>query len=78
MLIIDCHGHCTTAPDGRQVDPKEQLARQEDLPAPPPLAAITNGGSLDRFEQTELRLLRECGSYLSVFSNWPSMRTFKA
>ena len=30
MLIIDCHGHYTTAPDGHQAFRKAQLARLED------------------------------------------------
>ena len=39
MLIIDCHGHYTTAPGGHQEFRKAQLARLEDPSLPPPAPA---------------------------------------
>jgi len=69
MLIIDCHGHYTTAPDGHQAYRKAQLARLEDpgLPLPAP-AAISDDEIRDSIEQNQLRLLRERGADLTVFS----------
>ena len=39
MLIIDCHGHYTTAPEPHQAFRKAQLARLEDPSLPRPASA---------------------------------------
>ena len=39
MLIIDCHGHYTTAPDAHQQFRDKQLARLKDPNLPMPLPA---------------------------------------
>jgi len=69
MLIIDCHGHYTTAPAPHQAFRKAQLARLEDpsLPAPPP-AAISDDQIRESIEQNQLKLLRERGADLTIFS----------
>ena len=69
MLIIDCHGHYTTAPDGHQVFRKAQLDRLKDptLPPPPP-ASISDDEIRESIEQNQLKLLRERGADLTIFS----------
>lgn len=69
MLIIDCHGHYTTAPAGHQAYREAQLARLEDpaLPAPP-AATISDDEIRDSVEKNQLRLLRERGADLTIFS----------
>ena len=68
-MIIDCHGHYTTAPDGHQVFRKAQIARLEDpsLPAPAP-ADISDNEIHDSIEQNQLKLLKERGADLTIFS----------
>ena len=69
MLIIDCHGHYTTAPNGHQAFRKAQLARLEDpsLPLPSP-AVISDDEIRDSVERNQLRLLKERGADLTIFS----------
>ena len=69
MLIIDCHGHYTTAPNGHQAFRKAQLARLEDssLPLPSP-ADISDDEIRDSVEKNQLRLLKERGADLTIFS----------
>lgn len=69
MLIIDCHGHYTTAPPPHQEFRKQQLARLEDpsLPAPEP-ADISDDEIRETIEQNQLKLLRERGADLTIFS----------
>ncbi|MGE4630280.1 MAG: amidohydrolase family protein, partial [Pseudohongiellaceae bacterium] len=69
MLIIDSHGHYTTAPDGHQAFRKAQLARLEDpsLPLPAP-ANISDDEIRDSVEQNQLKLLKERGADLTIFS----------
>ena len=69
MLIIDCHGHYTTAPAGHQSFREAQLARLDDAALPPPLPAeISDDEIRESVEQNQLRLLRERGADLTVFS----------
>lgn len=69
MLIIDCHGHYTTAPAPHQAFREAQLARLADpsLPAPPP-ASISDEQIRETIEKNQLRLLRERGADLTIFS----------
>ena len=69
MLIIDSHGHYTPAPDGHQAFRKAQLARLEDpsLPLPAP-ANISDDEIRDSVEQNQLKLLKERGADLTIFS----------
>ncbi|HKR19655.1 MAG TPA: amidohydrolase family protein [Stellaceae bacterium] len=69
-MIIDCHGHYTTAPKALEAFREKQLAAAKDkakLPAPDTLAipddAIRNG-----IEQAQLKLQRERGTDVTIFS----------
>lgn len=69
MLIIDCHGHYTTAPAALQRFRDEQLARLRDPGAPAPvLAAISDDEIRESIEQNQLKLQRERGADLTLFS----------
>ena len=68
-MIIDCHGHFTTAPTAHQAFRAAQLARLADpgLPAPAP-ADIDDDAIRESIETTQLRMLRERGGDLMLFS----------
>jgi len=68
-MIIDCHGHYTTAPDAHQAFRDAQLARLTDpgLPAPAH-AEISDDAVRESIETTQLKLLRERGGDVMVFS----------
>lgn len=69
MLIIDCHGHYTTAPDPHQDFRKAQLARLEDATRPKPAAAVISDDAIrETIEKNQLRLLKERGADLTIFS----------
>jgi 4-oxalmesaconate hydratase len=69
MLIIDCHGHYTTAPAGLQAFRDAQLAHFKD-PAKPAAALppITDDEIRASIEKNQLRLQRERGADITVFS----------
>ncbi|MDJ0928618.1 MAG: amidohydrolase family protein [Gammaproteobacteria bacterium] len=68
-MIIDCHGHYTTAPPGHQEFRRAQLARLEDPALPPPAPAqISDDEICESIEQNQLRLLKERGADLTIFS----------
>jgi 4-oxalmesaconate hydratase len=62
-MIIDCHGHYTTAPAAHQAY-RESLFRGEH-PTP---ARISDDEITESVEGTQLRLLRERGTDLMIFS----------
>jgi 4-oxalmesaconate hydratase len=68
-MIIDCHGHYTVAPAAHQQFRDAQLARLADagLPEPPP-AEISDEQIRESIERNQLRLLRERGGDLVLFS----------
>ena len=68
-MIIDCHGHYTTAPPAHKAFRDAQLALLADraLPAPRP-AEIGDDEIRESVEANQLRLLRERGSDLMIFS----------
>src|SRR6266511_799579 len=68
-MIIDCHGHYTTTPKEHQAFRDAQLVRLADpnLPEPPP-AEISDEQIHDSIERNQLRLLRERGGDLMLFS----------
>ncbi|MPZ61448.1 MAG: amidohydrolase family protein [Propionibacteriales bacterium] len=68
-MIIDCHGHFTTAPPAHREFRDAQLARLADpnLPAPEP-ARIGDDEIRESVETNQLRLLRERGGDLMIFS----------
>jgi 4-oxalmesaconate hydratase len=68
-MIIDCHGHYTTAPAAHKAFREAQLARLADpsLPEPAP-AAIGDDEIRASIEDNQLRLLRERGGDLMIIS----------
>ena len=69
MLIIDCHGHYTTAPERHQKFREAQLVRIRDstLPAPVP-QPVSDDEIRESLEDNQLRLQRERGADLTLFS----------
>jgi len=69
MLIIDCHGHYTTAPEPHQAFRKAQLAHFEDPTLPPPEpATISDDAIRASVEENQLKLLKERGADMTLFS----------
>ncbi len=68
-MIIDIHGHYTTAPPQHQQFRDAQLARLADpsLAVPKP-AAISDDAVRESIENNQLRILRERGADLMIFS----------
>lgn len=68
-MIIDCHGHYTTAPPPLQTFRDAQIAAFED-PArtPPELGEMSDDAIRESIEQNQLRLLRERGADMTIFS----------
>ncbi|MCB1678668.1 MAG: amidohydrolase [Halioglobus sp.] len=67
-MIIDCHGHYTTAPAQHQAFREAQLAAFEagsKLPAP---GVISDDEIRHSIEENQLRLLRERGLDMTIFS----------
>jgi 4-oxalmesaconate hydratase len=69
MMIIDCHGHYTTAPDQLQAFRDAQLA-QLDEPGRTParLGSISDDEIRTSIEENQLRVLRERGGDVMIFS----------
>jgi 4-oxalmesaconate hydratase len=69
MLIVDCHGHYTTAPEPHQAFRKAQLEHFDDpsQPAPSP-ARISDEQIRESIEQNQLRLQKERGADMTLFS----------
>jgi len=67
-VIIDCHGHYTTAPAPHQAYREAQLAAfkaGEPLPRPQP---ISDDEIRESIERNQLRLIRERGADMTIFS----------
>jgi 4-oxalmesaconate hydratase len=68
-MIIDCHGHYTTAPVAHQKFRDAQIAGLKDPSAPPARAgAISDDEIRETIEKNQLRLQKERGSDLTLFS----------
>jgi 4-oxalmesaconate hydratase len=68
-VIIDCHGHYTTAPAAHQRFRDAQLARLEEPSAPPAApSAILDDEIRETIETNQLKLQRARGSDLTIFS----------
>ena len=68
-MIIDCHGHYTTAPPDLQIFRDAQIAHYEDTAkAAPSLAAISDDAIRETIEKNQLRALKERGSDMTIFS----------
>jgi len=69
MLIIDCHGHYTTAPAGLQAFRDAQLARIKDASLPQAvLPEISDDAIRESIEKNQLKLQRERGADVTIFS----------
>jgi 4-oxalmesaconate hydratase len=67
-MIIDCHGHYTTAPAAHNDWRDTQKAAFKAGEAPPPYPAISDDEIRETLEKNQLRLLRERGADLTIFS----------
>jgi 4-oxalmesaconate hydratase len=67
-MIIDCHGHYTTAPEAHTSWRAAQQEAFDAGEAPPPYPKISDAQISDSIEGSQLRLMRERGVDLTVFS----------
>ncbi len=68
-MIIDCHGHYTTAPAQLQEFRDRQVAHFEDPAKPAPvLRDISDDEIRETIEKNQLRALRERGADMTIFS----------
>ena len=68
-MIIDCHGHYTTAPGELQDYRDVQIAHFEDASAPPPnLRSISDDQIRESIENNQLKAMRARGADMTVFS----------
>jgi 4-oxalmesaconate hydratase len=68
MLIIDCHGHYTTAPAALQTYRDAQVAAYKVKTAAPPAPHISDDELRESVEKYQLKLQRERGADLTLFS----------
>jgi len=69
-MIIDCHGHYTTAPKALENWRNQQIAGIKDPSAMPKVAdlKISDDELRESIELNQLRLMKERGSDLTLFS----------
>ncbi|MEJ2122947.1 MAG: amidohydrolase family protein [Alphaproteobacteria bacterium] len=68
-MIIDCHGHYTTAPAQHDGFRKEQVARLDDPSLPAPVyQEISDDEIRESVEANQLKLQKERGGDLTIFS----------
>ena len=67
-LIIDCHGHYTVLPKGHDAWREEQKAAFKVGVAAPAYPEISDDEIRDTIESNQLRLIRERGADLTIFS----------
>ena len=67
-MIIDCHGHYTTAPEPHQSFREAQLAAFESAANLPDIPQISDDAIRESIEQNQLRLLRERNADMTIFS----------
>ena len=68
MMIIDCHGHYTTAPEPHQIFREAQLAAYKAGTALPQVPSISDDQIRESIEKNQLRLLQERGADMTIFS----------
>jgi 4-oxalmesaconate hydratase len=69
MMIIDCHGHQTIVPKAHTDFRAAQKARLKDLSLPKPLQPQMSDGEIsDGIEANQLKLIKERGGDLTIFS----------
>ena len=67
-MIIDCHGHYTTAPAAHTAWREAQVAAFDAGTAAPAYPAISDDAIRETIEDNQLRLLRERGADMTIFS----------
>jgi 4-oxalmesaconate hydratase len=67
-MIIDCHGHYTTAPEPHNLWRKLQVAAFNAGEPWPDYPVISDDEIIDTIETNQLRLLKERGADMTVFS----------
>lgn len=67
-LVIDCHGHYTTAPEPHNTWRDAQKAAFKAGEAAPPYPAISDDEIRESIEGNQLRLIRERGADMTIFS----------
>lgn len=67
-LIIDCHGHYTVLPKGHDAWREEQKAAYKAGTTPPPYPDISDDEIRETIEANQLRLIRERGADITIFS----------
>lgn len=67
-LVIDCHGHYTTAPPQHDAWRDAQKAAFKSGETPPPYPEISDDEIRETIELNQLRLLKERGADLTIFS----------
>jgi hypothetical protein len=67
-MIIDCHGHYTTAPAAHTAWREAQRAAFEANQTPPPYPTISDDEIRETVETSQLRLMAERGIDLTIFS----------
>jgi len=67
-MIIDCHGHYTTAPKQHEAWRKEHIAAKGDLSKCSPYPVITDDEIRESVLSGQIRVQRERGTDLTIFS----------
>ena len=67
-LVIDCHGHYTTAPLPHNDWREAQKAAFNAGAAPPPHPSISDDEIRETLEKNQIRLIRERGADMTIFS----------
>jgi 4-oxalmesaconate hydratase len=67
-VIIDCHGHYTTAPEAHGLWRQAQVAADQAGEPFPAYPVISDDEIVDTIENNQLRLLRERGADMTIFS----------
>ena len=67
-MIIDCHGHYTTAPAAHDAWRTAQIAAFDAGEAPPPYPVVTDDQIRETIEANQLKLLKERGADMTIFS----------
>jgi 4-oxalmesaconate hydratase len=67
-MIIDCHGHYTTAPPTHDAWRQAQVAAFKTGGAAPPYPAMSDDEIRETLEANQIRLLKERGADMTIFS----------
>jgi 4-oxalmesaconate hydratase len=67
-MIIDCHGHYTTAPESHNQWRKAQVFAYENATAAPVYPTISDDEIAESIEANQLRILHDRGADMTIFS----------